>query len=337
MGFDLTVAICTYNGENRFPEVLEALRSQINTEGFSWEILVVDNNSTDNTAQILQDYQAQWDGIAPLRSCLEVEQGAGYARRRVVKEVNSPLIGFLDDDNIPAPNWVSAAYEFAQNHPKAGAIGSLTSPEFEAQPPPNFHRVLPFLAITQRGFKPLLYSPKTNLLPPSAGLIVRTQVWRDSVPEDCILSGRIPGSMLTGEDLEALSYIQKQGWEIWYNPAMKLVHKIPRRRLEPEYLISFFRGIGLSRYITRMVRVKPILKPVFTCAYFANDLRKLGAHIVKYGIPAPDAIAACERQLLKSSLHSFFYLWWNGYLNRGKKAREPDQTQAIVTNKEANF
>ncbi len=330
MGVDLTVAICTYNGEKRFPEVLEALRSQVNTEGFSWEILVVDNNSSDNTAPILRDYQAQWDGIGPLHYCFEPEQGAAHARRRAVKEVKSPLIGFLDDDNIPASNWVSAAYEFAQQHPKAGAYGSLISPDFEIEPPPNFNRLICFLAITRRGSKPLLYSPHKNLLPPSAGLVARTQVWRDSVPENSILNGRTPGSMLTGEDLEAIAYIKLQGWEIWYNPAMQVVHKIPRQRLDPEYLIPFFRGIGLSRYVTRMVGVKPILKPVLTTAYFANDLRKLAAHILRYGIQVPDAIAACERQLLVSSLNSFFYLWRNGYLDRNKKPREFSKKGAIA-------
>lgn len=319
MGSDLTVVICTYNGEKRFPEVLEALRVQVNTEEFSWEILVVDNNSTDNTAQILRDYQSQWDGIAPLRYCLEPEQGAAHARHRAVKEVRSPLIAFLDDDNIPASNWVSAAYQFAQEHPQAGAFGSYIQGEFEIEPPPDFKRLMPFLAITQRGSKPLLYSPDKNLLPPSAGLVVRTQAWQESIPEQCILSGRIPGSMLTGEDLEALSYIQLKNWEIWYNPAMKIIHKIPRRRLEMEYLIPFFRGIGLSRHVTRMVRVKPIFRPAFTCAYFANDFGKLIRHILRYGIDKTDAIATCERELLVSSLNSFFYLWRNGYLNQNKK------------------
>ncbi len=336
MGIDLTVVICTYNGEKRFPEVLEALKVQINTEEFTWEILVVDNNSTDNTPHILETYQTQWDAIAPLRSCLELNQGAAYARKRAVKEVRSPLIGFLDDDNIPAPDWVSAAYKFAQEHPQAGAIGSYIQGEFEIKPPPNFKRLMPFLAITQRGSKPLLYRRDKNLLPPSAGLIVRTQAWQQSVPEHCILSGRTPGSMLTGEDLEALSYIQLKNWEIWYNPAMKITHKIPRQRLEMEYLIPFFRGIGLSRYVTRMVRVKPILRPIFTCAYFANDLRKLLQHIGKYGIDKTDAIAACERELLLSSLQSFFYLWRNGYLKPEKNVINVEDKRAIGLNKDSN-
>ncbi len=68
--------------------------------------------------------------------------------------------------------------------------------------------------------------------------------------------------MLTSEDLEMLSYIQKSGWEIWYNPEMEISHRIPSFRLQKDYLIPFFRGIGLSRYVTRMVNIKQIYRPI---------------------------------------------------------------------------
>lgn len=315
MGVDITVAICTYNGEKRFPQVLEALRSQVSTEDFSWEILVVDNNSTDNTAQRVREYQANWNGVAPLHYCFEAEQGAAHARQRAIKEVSSPLIGFLDDDNIPAPDWVAAAYRFAIEHPHAGAYGSYIEGDFEGEPPPNFDRIKPFLAIVQRGNKPLLYTPQKKLLPPSAGLVVRVQAWRENVPDRCILRGRVPGSMLTGEDLEALSYIQQAHWEIWYNPAMKLTHKIPSHRLRKEYLIPFFRGIGLSRYVTRTVGMSPLIKPILALAYMGNDLRKLIRHWLKYRKEmATDVVVQCEMELFFSSFKSPFYLWKNGYL-----------------------
>lgn len=60
---DFTVAIPTYNGANRLPLVLEKLRSQINTENISWEVIIVDNNSSDNTSKIVQDYQSRFSNI----------------------------------------------------------------------------------------------------------------------------------------------------------------------------------------------------------------------------------------------------------------------------------
>lgn len=312
---EFTVAIPTYNGEHRLPELLERLRNQLYTENFSWEIIVVDNNSTDKTAEVVQTYQKDWQCPYPLKYCFEGKQGAGYARKMAVAEAKGRLIGFLDDDNYPVANWVAAAYSFAQKHPQAGAYGSQIHPDWEVKPPENFQNIAPFLAITERGNFPLLYEAKKKLLPPSAGLVVRRQAWLESVPNQSILTGRVTGNMLTSEDLEMLSYIQKIGWEIWYNPDMEIYHKIPSIRLQKKYLIPFFRGIGLSRYVTRMVNIKPWYKPVAFLAYMFNDLRKIILHLLKYRTNLQsDLVAACEMQLYVSSLVSPFYLWRKGYL-----------------------
>ncbi|MFB2837624.1 hormogonium polysaccharide biosynthesis glycosyltransferase HpsE [Floridanema evergladense] len=315
---DFTLAIPTYNGEHRLPEVLEKLRecaahasrSQLLPQNFSWEILVVDNNSKDNTAKVVKEYQQNWSENYPLKYCQEQQQGAGFARQRAIKEAKSELIGFLDDDNLPAQNWIAAAYTFSQEHPKAGAFGSQIHPLYEVEPPENFQKLAPFLAITERGEKPILYHPSSKLLPPSAGLVVRKQAWLENVPNKLILTGRANGKMLTSEDLEVLSHIQQSSWEIWYNPAMEIYHKIPHWRLERSYLISLIRGIGLSRHVTRMIGVKPWQKPLVIPAYMANDLRKIILHILKHGNKVnTDLIAACEMQLYLSSLISPFFIY----------------------------
>jgi glycosyltransferase involved in cell wall biosynthesis len=312
---DFTVAIPTYNGASRLPELLERLKNQLYTENISWEIIVVDNNSTDHTAKVIQSYQKNWQCPYPLKYCFEEKQGAAYARKRAVLEAKGRLIGFLDDDNYPVSNWVAAAYAFGQKYPQAGAYGSQIHPEWEVEPPSNFCRIAPFLAITERGNVPLLYEKHKKLLPPSAGLVVRKEAWLENVPSQVILTGRVTGNMLTSEDLEMLSYIQKAGWEIWYNPNMEISHRIPSLRLQKEYLIPFFRGIGLSRYVTRMVIIKPYYRPIVFLGYMLNDLQKIAVHLLKYRTKLKiDLVAACEMQLFLSSLISPFYLWKNGYL-----------------------
>ena len=320
MSVDFTVAIPTYNGEHRLPEVLDQLRSQLHTDTFSWEIIVVDNNSTDNTAKVIQIYQADWQYAYPLKYCFEAEQGAGFARARAVESARGKLIGFLDDDNLPASDWVVTAYAFGQEHSSAGAYGSQIHGVFECTPPQNFHRIASFLAITERGDNPLQYKPNKKLLPPSAGLVVRKQAWLESVPTQVVLRGRVTGNMLAGEDLEMLSHIQACGWEIWYNPAMQVNHKIPHWRLRRDYLIPFFRGIGLSRHVTRMLSVKRWQRPIAIVAYMINDLRKILKHVFKHRLYIQtDVVAACEMQLFLSSLISPFYLWKNGYFEKKQK------------------
>ncbi len=317
---EFTVAIPTYNGASRLPELLERLYNQIGTEDFSWEIIVVDNNSTDNTSEIIQSYQETWQRPYPLKYYFEAKQGAAYARKRAIEVASGSLIGFLDDDNYPVTNWVAAAYAFSQKYSRAGAYGSQIHPAWEVKPPENFDKISPFLAITERGNIPLLYDARKNLLPPAAGIVIRRQAWLKSVPYQPILTGRTANSMLTSEDLEMLSYIQKAGWEIWYNPEMEIYHQISQFRLQKEYLIPFFRGIGLSRYVTRMVNIQPLYRPFVFLAYLINDIRKLILHLIKYGNRVnKDLVASCEMQLFISSLISPFYLWKNGYLNKNKQ------------------
>ncbi|KAF3888445.1 MULTISPECIES: hormogonium polysaccharide biosynthesis glycosyltransferase HpsE [Nostocales] len=306
---DFTVAIPTYNGESRLPELLERLRNQLNTEDISWEIIVVDNNSTDNTAIVVKNYQASWQCPYRLKYCFEAQQGAAYARQRAVEEAQGTLIGFLDDDNYPALDWVAAAYAFGQNNPKAGAYGSQVHGEFEVEPPENFEKIACFLAVIERGIKPHRYEPYMKVLPPGAGLVVRKEAWCKTVPKRLVLNNKGKEAGLASEDLEAVLYIQLGGWEIWYNPEMHIDHQIPAWRLQKEYLICLFRCVGLSKHHLRMLRTQPWKRPLASVGYLVNDLRKIITHLVKYrGAIQNNLIAACEMELLISSLISPFFL-----------------------------
>src|SRR6476469_6477868 len=197
---DLTVAIPTYNGAARLPLILERLRSQNNSESIAWEIIIVDNNSTDDTAAVVQQYQANWPDSYPLKYYFEAEQGAAFARQRAIREAQGDLVGFLDDDNLPTLQWLSAAYEFAQTHPQAGAYGGQIHGEYEVDPPANFEQIQAFLAIRQRGPEPNLYEPERISLPPAASLVVRRQAWLQHVPARPTLSGKVRGCMVQGDD-----------------------------------------------------------------------------------------------------------------------------------------
>ena len=307
---DFTVAIPTYNGARRIPQVLDKLRSQTDADQISWEVIVVDNNSTDNTAEVVKQYQQNWLSNVPLRYCFEPQQGAAFARKRAIEESVSSLVGFLDDDTIPRLDWVAAAYKFAQEHPKAGAYGSQIHGVYEVEPPQGFERIASFFAITERGSQPHLYRPKLKMLPPSAGLVVRKQAWCENVPEQPFLSGRSGESILNSEDLEVVMYIQNSGWEVWYNPEMHLYHQIPRQRLERDYLLYLVRSTGLARHHIRMLRLKPWQRPLLFPLGLLKDLQKAIAYFIKHRKRLrTDTVAACEMEFLRSSLVSPFYLW----------------------------
>lgn len=319
---DFTVAIPTYNGEQRLPEVLQRLQAQVEVDAIAWEVLVVDNNSQDQTAAVVEAFQATFP--CPLRYCLELHKGVGSARQRAVQEASSELIGFIDDDNLPNERWVAAAYQFAQQHSQAGAYGSRISAQFETEPVAHFKRILPFLAITERGPQPRLYTAAKKLLPPGAGLVVRKQAWLDSVPTHQVLKrfrfSRSDGNDCS-EDIEALAHIRQAGWEIWYNPAMQITHKIPTWRLERSYLIPMFRSIGLSRCVTRMAMVKPWQRAFVLPAYMLNDLRRIITHLTKYRTQVrTDVVAACELELYVSSFISPLYFWSKTFSSKTAKS-----------------
>lgn len=313
MAVDITVAIPTYNGATRIPAVVDRLREQTNTEQFSWEILVVDNNSSDDTAKIVQQYQADWSSSHPLRYCFAPEPGLAFARQKAVEEARGTFVCFLDDDTLPAPDWVASAWAFGQEHPRAGAFGGQIHGDFEVEPPENFERIKSFLAIKERGSKAHLYDPDNLNLPPGAGLVVRKQTWLDCVPPRLVRTER------GGNDFEISLHMHRAGWEIWYNPAMHLYHQIPRWRLEKGYLLSLSRTVGLCICELRLIKAKSWQKPIVMARIVLGNLRRTISHLLKYRRQVKtDLVAACELEFFLSSLASPFY-----YLKKQMQAQAP--------------
>lgn len=282
---DVTVAICTYNGANRVPEVLDHLNVQEHVDSIEWEVLVVDNNSTDNTQDVVEAHLGRVGKRAPLRYVCEKQVGKSNAMRRAVEEARGKWIAFLDDDNLPAPDWVVSVFQFGRKHPRAGIFGGQVHGLFEDIPPKTFGVVQPLFAINERKEK-VCYSAGGQLefAAPGAGLVVKKKAWKESVPENGLeLSGPTGSERgVLGEEFELQWRVYQNGWEVWHNPSMHLDHKIPAERLEEEYLQGFFKAIGLSRHHTRMMRFESWQRPFMTVAYWWGDVWKILRLVWKY-------------------------------------------------------
>lgn len=307
---DITVAIPTHNGAERLPLVLDQLRSQIGTDLISWEVIVCDNGSTDETATVVRDYQATWPSQWPLYYRFAAQQGAAFARQRAVEVARGNLVAFLDDDNIPTDNWVAQVYRFAQSHPQASVFGSQIHGKFETELPGELTDIKCFLAIIERGSEPHRYEPANKILPPAAGLVVRRQAWLETVPAQLFLNNKGKSAGLASEDLEAILYIQKSGHEVWYNPDMVVYHDIPNGRLDEDYLITLLRCVGLSRFHIRMLGLQSWKRPLAIPAYVTNDIRKLLIHRLRYRSRSQlSVLESCRYELLTSTLASPFFLF----------------------------
>lgn len=306
---DFTVAIPTYNGANRLALVLDKLKTQTGTEKINWEIVVLDNNSRDDTAQVVKEHQADWSLPYPLHYCFEPQQGLTFARQRAIQFASGKFVGFLDDDNLPVSNWVISAYNFGQEHPRVGAYSGQIHGDYEVEPPENFSQIEQFLAVRQHGDKPHLFEPEKLRLPPGAGLVVVKQVWLDCVPSTPNVVGQVGKSFARGDDYEPLLHMHKAGWEIWYNPLMEIDHQIPQWRLERDYLLSIALGSGLATCKLRLINTLNWQKPIVILRTLLGNFRRLILHLLKYrGKVKTDLIAAFELHFFWGSLMSCFYL-----------------------------
>lgn len=304
---DFTVAIRVYNAAARLPALVDQLRLQQHAESLRWEILIVDNNSTDNTAEIVQAYQASQQ-IVPIRYVLETQQGAAFARKRAIDEAHGTWVGFLDDDTLPTPDWVAQAYKFGQAHPTAGAYGSRILPEYEAKPPLNFDRIAHYLPtmLKPQSFR---YDSHRQGMPVGAGLVIRKQAWRESAIGQQIIQGPVKREfVLKGEEAEVLWKMSTTPWEIWYNAEMTIIHKIPHWRLQSDYLLNFLKAIGLSQHRFRMLRYPTWQRPIVFPLLLVNDLYKIAVYWLKH-YRSKDLIDACELQFFIGRLYSPFYIW----------------------------
>jgi len=296
---DITVAICTYNGEDRIPDVLDHLIKQEVAQGLTWEVMVIDNNSTDHTADVVGDYQKRWPSNVELRYLLEERQGLAHARQRAVTEARGEWVAFLDDDNLPEPDWVQEAVDFGRSRERVGSFGGRILGDYEVQPPRSFGLVQGLFAINE-GTKTICYSTEASgEFPPGAGMVVRRQAWLDAVPPELQNLGVTGGSRAsTGEDIEAQWYIHAAGWEVWHNARMVLWHKIPATRFSESYLERFFEGIAASRRSTRRLRYRAWQWPVMAVAFWLNDVRQLFKYVIRYRKQLHDPFVRGKLQML---------------------------------------
>ena len=137
----VTVVIPTYNGARRLPMILRQLRAQDAADG-SFEVVVIDNNSTDDTATVASNDAS----VAALRArgieCRvvgELRQGLSFARVAGVLAARAPLVCFLDDDNLPASDYIRHGVS-ALNDQGIGLLISNITPQWESEPPPSIAR-----------------------------------------------------------------------------------------------------------------------------------------------------------------------------------------------------
>lgn len=238
---DLSVVICTYNRADGLRLVLRALAEQRGAENVSWDILVVDNGSSDHTRAVVEDFAAH-QARPPVRYLLESEPGLTAARLRGVRETDSPWIAFVDDDNLLEPDWIAAIAKAIRAHPDAGGLGGEIILDWEA-PPPSYLSPFGFCFAEQRvGVEE---RPADSLA--GAGMALRREAlvacgWVDGP----LLGDRTGNKLVSGGDVEIAQRVRSAGYRLWLTPAAVLQHRIPRERMTRKYLFRINQQLGIS-------------------------------------------------------------------------------------------
>ena len=117
--WDISVCICTYNRCQGLRSALESVLGQ-QADGVRFEVIVVDNNSTDETKQVVDGFVRR--GHSNLRYSFEGRQGLSHARNAAIAVARSPLVAFTDDDVPVARDWVSTIKRAFDEHPEAAWV-----------------------------------------------------------------------------------------------------------------------------------------------------------------------------------------------------------------------
>jgi cellulose synthase/poly-beta-1,6-N-acetylglucosamine synthase-like glycosyltransferase len=241
----VSVVICCHNSETLLPATVLRLKNQ-HASDVSWEVLVIDNASTDKTALVARECWGD-DWPAPMRIIHEPRLGLCYARERAFEEAQYEIVSFVDDDNWVTPEWVCTVSECMSADSKLGAIGSLNTAVADVPFPEWFSRYCHYYAAW--AYREPATFPTWALS--GAGMSIRKSTWQNLRRDGFRLSltGRLGNRLSSCEDVEIGCAIQLASWKIRVEPRLQLQHYMTPTRLQWTYLRALLRGVGEANVI----------------------------------------------------------------------------------------
>ncbi len=268
----VSLVIVVYNGADRIEKTLQYIQKQQVQSHFPWEVVVVDDASTDNTIHVLEN---TWHSEIPLKITKAFHRGTAHARIKGIEEASFEFISFIDDDNHIADNWVETVYQTFCCNSNISMCGGENAAVFESSPPSWFHAVEHCYAIGKQGGKTEDITVSKGFLW-GAGLSFRKSVFQklQKAGFSVKLNGRTGKNMMAGEDTELCLAFIAGGYRIWYIETLRLDHYMPAGRITWDNAKKLFIGLGNAEYILDLYRMVirkqpfPFLKIYFSLICF---------------------------------------------------------------------
>jgi glucosyl-dolichyl phosphate glucuronosyltransferase len=248
-----TICICTYNRAERLSVALDALKKLKNERRIEMQILIIDNNSTDNTRETVERYS----GSLPILYLFEHEQGLSHARNRALSECHADFLLFTDDDVTVDPFWLDEFIKTAQEFPEADYFGGKVIPCWSNGRPrwlkdENMALLSGLFVNYDLGTNTRLYT-SNDPLPYGASFGVTRKLFEQLKPFCTKLGvkGNIPGR---GEEAEYLARAMNQGFRGAYVGSALCYHWVDPIRLNLRYMYKYGVQKGIAEKLTCPVR-----------------------------------------------------------------------------------
>jgi glycosyltransferase involved in cell wall biosynthesis len=313
LAVDASVLLATFNRARLLDETLSSLR-RLRVEGLVWEVVVADNNSTDNTREVLA--RQAHDFPVPLRVVTAKVQGRSSALNAAIAEARGDILAFTDDDVRVAERWLASAVAPLRDPALSLAYtGGPVRPIWEAPPPAwlDLTRgdLWGTLALQDHGNAPMNYE-RARRVPLGANMAVRREVF-ERVGLFRPDLGRSAGRIVLGQEVpEWLLRVRRAGLTGLYVPNMEVHHHVPAARLSKRYFRRWWFGKGVSR--EALERVRPVTE-------LGLDLRQtphvLGVPRFMYGSLVRDLLGLLRerirRQPAAAFRHEMMVVFFAGY------------------------
>ena len=253
---EISVILCTHNPR---PEAIRSTLDGLQRQTLAasrWELLIIDNASSPAISAM-----SELRLPSAARIVEEPMTGLTAARARAIRETASPLLVFVDDDNVLDVDYLEQALAIAENQPELGAFGGVTRAPADMQHLPRWKkRLLPYLGVRDYGREPIVSSRDRwgKWEPIGAGMVVRRCVadWFlkliTSEPRALELD-RSGAALLSGGDSLLARGAYRCGLSCAYEPALKLTHLVAADRLTWRHLFRVLHGHGRSAVLLNRV------------------------------------------------------------------------------------
>jgi glycosyltransferase involved in cell wall biosynthesis len=235
----VSVVICCYNGAKRLRETVKYIALQKVPSGLPWEFILVDNASSDNSAQVVRDSWAEFNGSSVMRIVYEPKQGLSTARARGFLEAKFDFILLCDDDNWLDNNYVSIAFSVMQEKSNVAVLGGHGTLQYEISPRDWMQRIKIFASGAQAAGTGHASGMKVY----GAGCVIRKSAmnYLNQAGFQSLLTDRNGNELSSGGDYELCYALSMAGFDIWYDERLRFTHFITKERLTWNYFSKYAR------------------------------------------------------------------------------------------------